>query len=314
MIVKDEEKVILRCLNSVLPIIDSYIIVDTGSTDNTKSLIKNFFDEKGIEGEILDYEFTNFSDSRNFAINSSINKTDFCFTIDADEILSFESSKEEVKSFLEDTDSAIINVSYNGTVYGRKSFFKPEKFKYIGAVHEVLIPTQENTTEKNILGITTIVNSDGNSWSIGEKEKYLNHVKIFLQDIDKNGLEPRNVFYLAQSYRDSRDYENALLWYQKRLTLENGFYEELYFSQLMVGYMKWYLGKPIWEVAHEFMACSEYDPLRCEHFTNLKLFYEKNNFPNSAKQIEKILLTYKGKNPYPNRLLFINEDSYKMEG
>jgi len=42
MIVKNEKDVILRCLKSVLPIIDYWTIVDTGSTDGTQDIIKSF--------------------------------------------------------------------------------------------------------------------------------------------------------------------------------------------------------------------------------------------------------------------------------
>ena len=54
MIVKNEAPNIERCLASVAPFINYYVICDTGSTDNTKEIIKKFFDEKGIPGEILD--------------------------------------------------------------------------------------------------------------------------------------------------------------------------------------------------------------------------------------------------------------------
>ena len=40
MIVKNESKIITRLLESVLPIIDTYCICDTGSTDNTIEVIE----------------------------------------------------------------------------------------------------------------------------------------------------------------------------------------------------------------------------------------------------------------------------------
>ena len=48
MIVKNESKIITRLFDSVLPIIDCYCICDTGSTDNTKEMITNYFKEKNI--------------------------------------------------------------------------------------------------------------------------------------------------------------------------------------------------------------------------------------------------------------------------
>ena len=46
MIVKNESHIILECLNSLYKEIDYWVIVDTGSTDNTKEIITNFFKEK----------------------------------------------------------------------------------------------------------------------------------------------------------------------------------------------------------------------------------------------------------------------------
>ena len=52
MIVKDEEHIITTCLESVYKHIDRYDITDTGSSDKTKEIIKTFFEEKGIPGEV----------------------------------------------------------------------------------------------------------------------------------------------------------------------------------------------------------------------------------------------------------------------
>ena len=60
MIVKDEEHIIKECLESMAPFIDRYDITDTGSTDRTKEIIKEFFEEKGIPGEVYDHEWDGF--------------------------------------------------------------------------------------------------------------------------------------------------------------------------------------------------------------------------------------------------------------
>src|ERR1700722_1540445 len=52
MIVKNESKVIRRCLQSVLPFIDTWVIVDTGSNDGTQKIIKDFMLEHQIPGEL----------------------------------------------------------------------------------------------------------------------------------------------------------------------------------------------------------------------------------------------------------------------
>ena len=69
MIVKNESKIILRLLQSVLSIIDTYIICDTGSTDNTPEIITNFFNTHNIKGEVIYQPFKNFGYNRTYAFN-----------------------------------------------------------------------------------------------------------------------------------------------------------------------------------------------------------------------------------------------------
>ncbi|MEN9654269.1 MAG: hypothetical protein RL235_381, partial [Chlamydiota bacterium] len=66
MIVKDESRVILRCLESVRPLIDSWVIVDTGSTDTTKQIITEYL--SNIPGELHERAWQNFAASRNEAL------------------------------------------------------------------------------------------------------------------------------------------------------------------------------------------------------------------------------------------------------
>ena len=76
---------------------------------------------------------------------------------------------------------------------------------------------------------------DGNSWtSETQTQKYEGHAKILLDYVESDPKkDPRWVFYLAQSYRDANTDENrkkSLEWYEKRATMMNGFWEEIYFS------------------------------------------------------------------------------------
>ena len=59
MIVKNESKVIQRCLESVKGTIDYWVIVDTGSTDGTQQLIKECL--KDIPGELHERPWVDLS-------------------------------------------------------------------------------------------------------------------------------------------------------------------------------------------------------------------------------------------------------------
>ena len=68
MIVKNEAHVIERCLASVLPVIDYWVIVDTGSTDGTQQKIQDFFDRNGIDGEMHNRPWIDFGHNRSEAL------------------------------------------------------------------------------------------------------------------------------------------------------------------------------------------------------------------------------------------------------
>jgi glycosyltransferase involved in cell wall biosynthesis len=68
MIVRNEAPVIRRCLESMLPLIDYVLIVDTGSTDATRTVVRDFLSEKNIAGEVIDEPWQNFAYNRTFAL------------------------------------------------------------------------------------------------------------------------------------------------------------------------------------------------------------------------------------------------------
>jgi len=86
MIVKDESHVIERCLSSVAPLVDYWVIVDTGSTDGTQQKIKDFFDRNGIPGELHEIPWVDFGTNRSKALELAQSTVyDYSLMIDADE-------------------------------------------------------------------------------------------------------------------------------------------------------------------------------------------------------------------------------------
>ena len=85
MIVKNESKIIKRCLESVLPFIDTWCIVDTGSTDGTQDIIKEFL--KDIPGILHEKPWINFGHNRNEALELARSWGDFILLTDADMVL-----------------------------------------------------------------------------------------------------------------------------------------------------------------------------------------------------------------------------------
>lgn len=312
IIMKDESKVLLRLLNSVYKILDYYVVVDTGSTDDSKKIVKDFFDEKGIPGEIHDYPFVNFQDARNFALTKVKGKSDYGFWIDCDEQLILPANFDiiDFKNRLSKHELHTSVVKSGSHTFARRNFFKiKNNFKWVGAVHEILL-CEDNITIGNFTDITTFVNYDGNSWREGEQKKFLKHAQILEAEVYKTN-EPRDVFYLAQSYKDAGESEKSIWWYRKRAEMKNGFFEEVYYSQFMVGVLYQRMKKPYQDTLVEYLKCSELDDLRAEHLLNAIIILQnaglwQTAYVLSCNAIEK----YHGKSPYPSRLLFIDESTY----
>jgi len=319
MIVKDEEHVIKRLLDSVASLVDWYTIVDTGSTDNTKKVIKEVMDGHGIPGEIIDHEWVNFCDARNRAKDEITGKVEWAFWIDADEELIWHKGydKKDLLKRLKKTKYQFVAVPviYSQMTYNRTQLFRPSSdVRWEGAVHEIILNAEDSAPyDTTIPHFHTFVRMEGNSWGDGSEEvlrnKFLKQAEL-LEEYIKENDNPRWVFYLAQSYRDGDDFFNALHWYKKRVELKGGFWEERYLSQLYGSLCLARLGYPAEEVMESYAECSKYDRNRCEHLMPIIQHYQnKKNWP-MAYAISKYAWDHCSTHPYPKSTTFIDNDVY----
>ena len=143
MIVKNEEDVLRRCLDSLRGIWDELVIVDTGSTDATKEIAAEYTDK------IYDFVWTgSFSDARNFAFSKA--QMEYIYSADADEVLDEENRarflalKETLLPEIEIVQMKYGNQLAFGTVYNFDEEYRPKlfkrirTFKWIEAIHETI--------------------------------------------------------------------------------------------------------------------------------------------------------------------------------
>ena len=143
MIVKNEEKVLARCLDSVRELMDEIIIVDTGSQDRTKEIAARYTDK------LFDFTWIgDFSAARNFAFSKAT--CDYIYSADADEVLDQE-NQEKFRNLKEALvpEVEIVQMYYGnqlsfGTVYNFDRELRPKLFKrlrsfqWIEPVHETV--------------------------------------------------------------------------------------------------------------------------------------------------------------------------------
>ena len=219
MIVKNETHIIKECLDSIYKYVDYWVIVDTGSTDGTQELIKNFFAEKGIPGELHERPWVGFGDNRTEALQLCDGKADWAWMIDADDYVEgefqFPLNAGEVEGF--------------ALAFGRGEFswWRTQIFrtgigwKYEGILHEYPTKPNAETTPPKIAkleGKYKIVARTMGARNVGidPVEKYKRDAVMLEEVLVKEPNNVRYQFYLAQSYFDSLQWEKAEAAYRER--------------------------------------------------------------------------------------------------
>jgi glycosyltransferase involved in cell wall biosynthesis len=268
MIVKDESKVIKRCIDSVKDYIDYWVICDTGSTDGTQDVIKNLMKEYKIDGELHEREWKDYGTNRTESLELSNGKCDYRLIIDADDFLEVQEGANPFNNLTEDSYKILIKL---GSIsYYRTQFVKSDQdWKYVGVLHEYLEGPKDSSEGfiENSLMIAS-VSGDKREGSNG-KNKYYTDALTFEKELAKsedelnNDLRSRYQFYLGQSYRDAEMYDRSIEAYQKRADM-GGWAEEVYVSLYMIAKIKNAMNKPDDEIVNAYLKAWEYRPIRLE--------------------------------------------------
>ena len=247
MIVKNESKVITRLLESVAPIVDSFCICDTGSTDDTVNIIQNFFKERRIPGKIVYEPFKDFGHNRSFAMNAAATlvpgSADYLLLMDADMILQInpEFSVKEFKTRLARLNAFHLYQGSDTFNYKNTRIVKNNMgFSYWGVTHEYVkvpdgVTMSYGTFEIKELFIRDI--GDGGS----KADKFERDIRLLEQGLVDNPNNDRYTFYLANSYRDKGDHQKAIEVYKKRVEI-GGWVEEIWQSHYNIGKLYRILG------------------------------------------------------------------------
>ena len=239
MIVKNEAHVIIKTLTNLCSHLQfSYwVISDTGSTDNTRELIVEFFKEKDICGELFEHDWKDFGYNRTLALECAYNKTDLLFIFDADD----EIKGDIVLPHIFDYDSYTFKFGTDFTYSRPLLVNNRKKWEFKGVLHEFLVNLEPSSTgNKPIEGNYHIVSGrTGNRNK--NPNKYIDDATILKKahyDVLKSdyNLSCRYAFYCAQSYKDCGEkYMNeSIEWYKKCLDLKM-WAQEKYISCLTIG-------------------------------------------------------------------------------
>lgn len=207
MIVKNEEETLARCLDSVKDAVDEIVIVDTGSTDQTREIAGRY------TGRVYDFAWVNdFAAARNFAFSKG--EKDYLMWLDADDILKPEDARKliQLKQTLSpEVDMVLLpyHTAFDGQ--GRPTFLyyrerlvrRNAGFYWEGAVHEVIAPRGRILT-----GDAAVTHQKPPHRTAGQR-----NLQIYEQQLrEGKKLSPRDRFYYARELTYAgRDADAALV-------------------------------------------------------------------------------------------------------
>ncbi len=315
MIVKNESHIIEKTLNNLCSkiVFDYWVICDTGSTDNTKEIIQDFFNEQKIQGELHTDEWVDFGHNRTLALEKAFNKTDYLLVFDADDKI--EGDIIFPKNMFE-YDSYMLRFGLT-TKYERTLLINNrKKWRFNGVLHEY-IECLEKCNSTSLIGDYYIVSGRTGNRS-KDLEKYIKDALILekayktaLDNDDNNYM--RYSFYCANSYKDANDIDNAIKWYKNTLKLNN-WCQEKYISCMRL-YELYDKQNKVEEGIYYLIESYKYDNTRVEGIYNLIKYYCIQKQDIVSYKFYELIQTYY-ENDYINdnfsKKLFVNERDYSF--
>lgn len=279
MIVKDEAGVILRALESARPMITDWVIVDTGSTDGTQDLIREFFEGHGLAGHLLESTWHDFATNRNEALEQArrLSRSDYVLFLDADDYFrDFQGWPVEGMKLPQYT----LRIQHGDITHGRTMLVRRESpCAWHGVIHEYIACTGSAATpalEKQLSVYLQI--GEGGSRS-QDSAKYAKDAAILEEALLKEPENTRYAFYLAQSYRDAGQPQKALSAYLRSASMPGAWREEVFWAWYQAAQLMEQLQWPAHNISQAYLEAHARSPRRLEALHGLAQYYrEQNNF------------------------------------
>jgi len=221
IITKNQSKNIRECLKCLIPLMYEIIVVDTGSTDNTKDVALEYTDK------VFDYKWCNdFSAARNFSISKATQK--YVMIIDSDEFLTG-FNQIELEYLIKNNSKYVgricrTNLRWDGNEQVKitdniNRLFPKELYHYFGRIHEQIVANDSN--EYFTYNLPIFIEHSGYDGDIEFlKIKTQRNIELLNKDLEENGEDPYTLYQMGKSYYMQQNYGYACEYFTKVLSFD----------------------------------------------------------------------------------------------
>jgi glycosyltransferase involved in cell wall biosynthesis len=289
MIVRNEERFLEGCLHSIRDVVDEIVIGDTGSTDRTPDIVRDF----GARLYHIPWN-DDFSAARNQVLEQA--RGAWILSIDADERLR-PISRSQIELFLEDPS----HIAYYALMYPMsrwtgmwviRLFRNDPLIRFNGIFHETLWEGLQKArfTDTKEIGFSELI-LDHLGYDIDQSDKLRRNLSLLLREIERN---PKNAYiwtHLGMVYEDLGEDSRAEEAWKRAIDIvrkKEGI--ESHETYAYIRYIEWGRRheKPVSGLLEEVMACSRNDP----HLYWLKgrLLMDATHYDEAIPFFERLIL------------------------
>jgi glycosyltransferase involved in cell wall biosynthesis len=293
MIVKDEAPIIERCLASAVGVIDRWLIIDTGSSDDTPQLIASRL--AGIPGTLFHRPWVDFGHNRSELVALAREAADYLLLLDADMELLVD------PAFDKRLDADAYYLHYTGGLdYAQKLLVRAElDWRYVGATHEYIHSDRCRRVE-TLRSLRVRHRADGSSRAVkGERD-----AALLERQLQQDPGDARAAFYLARTYCDQGRLEEAIEQFAKRVAL-GGWLEEQWQAAYEAGRLSLELRREDQGVGW-LLRAYQMHPARAEPLYALAHWYRRSERFHLAYVFAKAA----SRIAYPEDKLFVEREVY----
>ena len=279
-----------QMLEQNMPYIDRWTILDTGSTDETISIIENTLVGKK-RGELFQEPFINFKESRNRCLNLAGNACKYTIMLDDTYIL-----RGNLRDFLNMIRGDQYASSFNLFIHSYDMQYASNRIlktncclRYIYKIHEV-ITDKENVCVIIPHQLCYIEDAKFDYMDERTNQRKDLDIQLLMEELEENKMEPRTYYYLGQTYTILKNFELAFYYFMKRGEFINsGFLQErvdALFEAAKIAQFK--LNKPWAECLILYENAFKADETRPESLYYIGEYYnQKGDLKKALKYLKK---------------------------